>query len=118
MTNLVLPDFDDEDLDQEMKRISQQDYEVLKQIVQLTQSLDWYEKMALGLSANHSIQGEGQLCNLTPHHGEYSPKLKSAIALLRHLSPQAKVDLAIDILSDDWDLGSVDADYAPSTLIE
>lgn len=101
-----LPDFDDEDLDQKMADISVKDCEILAQINMFSSALNWHEKLALGLNAYWSIDGtERQLCTLTPTHGEYSPELKSAIALLRHLSPQAKAEMATEIIGDDWELG-------------
>ena len=132
MTSLILPTIDDENLGKDMKRISQQDSHILEQIAMFASGMGWHEKMALSLNAHATIAPESEnLCVVTPKN-DYDERLNAAIDLLKHLSPQGKVDLAVDILTDDWELGSEDEDedkghfppvqlggrYAPSTLIE
>ena len=123
MTSLILPTIDDENLGKDMKRISQQDSHILEQIAMFASGMSWHEKMALSLNAHAAIVPESEsLCVVTPKD-DYDEHLSAAIDLVRHLSPQGKADLAIDILSDDWELGSdededEDEDDAPSTLIE
>ena len=122
MTKLILPDIDSEDLGKDIKRISQQDLHILEQIAMFGAGMGWHEKMALSLNAHAAIVPESEsLCEVTPKD-DYDEHLTAAIDLLKHLSPQGKVDLAVDILTDDWELGSEDEDEdeddAPSTLIE
>ena len=120
MTNLILPDIDNTDLSKDMKRIIQQDVDTLEQIAMFISGMGWHEKMALSLNAHATIAPESEnLCVVTPKN-DYDDRLNAAIDLLKHLSPQGKVDLAVDILTDDWELGSEDEDEdeAPSTLIE
>ena len=115
MTNL--PNFDDTDLDEQMQIIAAADKEILLQLSQLTANLNHHEKMALCVHAVVAIdKSHTQLCSVTPAHGTHPLVLKAAVSMLRHLSPQALCELAVDILSDDWDLGT-ELD-APSTLIE
>lgn len=114
-----LPNFEDTDptLDEQMEIIIAQDAEIRSQIALFITSLDFHEKMALAIYAVVAVdRTHPQLCMVAPVHKAHSPVLRAAIALLRHLSPQALCELAIEILSDDWDLGT-DLD-APSTLIE
>ena len=111
-----LPDFDDDDFNQQMEAIAASDREVLAQIEQFVVNLNHHEKMALALNAVAAIdRTHTQLSIVLPRHGEYSAQLKAPIAMLRHLSPQGLCELATGIISDDWDLG---LDDVPSTLIE
>jgi hypothetical protein len=115
--NPTLPNFNDDDLDKQIEAISIADSNIFKQIAMLTHESSWQEKMALALNAIVAIDdSHTQLCVVQPKHGRYNENLAAAIGLLRHLSPGAKADLAVDILSDDWELGTVE--NAPSTLIE
>lgn len=112
-----LPDINDDDLDQQILTIAHQDANITQQIAMLTHGCNWHEKMALATNAIVAIDtGERQLCEVKPKHGRYNENLVAVIALLRHLSPGAKAELIVDILSDDWDLGTVED--APSTIIE
>lgn len=116
--NYPYPDFDDDDLDKQIEAIAEEDSNILQQIAMLTQASSWNEKMALATNAIVAIDDtHRQLCVVQPKHGRYGESLAAAIALLRHLSPGAKAELAANILSDDWELGSSTED-APSTLIE
>ena len=112
-----LPNLADDDLDEQMQIIAAKDKEILLQLSQFTADLNHHEKMALCVHAVVTIdKSHTQLCSVTPAHGTHPPVLKAAVSMLRHLSPQALCELAVDILSDDWDLGA-ELD-APSTLIE
>lgn len=112
-----LPNFDDDDLDKQITTIAEADGNVMQQIAMLTHGSNWHEKMALATNAIVAIDDtHTQLCVVQPKHGRYNENLAAAIALLRHLSPGAKANLAIDILSDDWEYGVTDD--APSTIIE
>lgn len=119
MSNLILPDFDGSDVSEEMRKIGEQDYRIMEALALVMRSLDFAEKMTLALYAHAGILPESDsLCELEPT-SEYCDDLTGAIALLQHLSPQGKCELAIDILSDDWDLGAVNPPIdAPSTLIK
>lgn len=111
------PNFDDDDLDKQIEAIAEADSNTLQQIAMLTHGSNWHEKMALATNAIVAIDdSHTQLCAVQPKHGRYNENLAAAIELLWHLSPGAKAELAVGILSDDWDLGVVKD--APSTLIE
>lgn len=87
--------------------IAEADGNILQQIAMLTHGCNWHEKMALATNAIVAIDGtHTQLCIVQPKHGRYSESLTAAIQLLRHLSPGAKAELVVDILSDDWELGA------------
>ncbi len=102
------------DSDDQIEAIAKADSNILEQIAMLIHGINWHEKMALALNAVVAIDNSHtQLCVVQPKHGQYSKNLAAAIALLRHLSPSAKAELAVDILSDDWDLGA--AEDTPST---
>jgi hypothetical protein len=117
MYNLFLRNIDNSGSDQQIEAITEADDNILQQIAMVTHSCNWHEKMALVLNAIVGIDdSHTQLCVVQPKHGRYSENLVAAIGLLRHLSPGAKAELAVDILSDDWKLGTVED--APSTLIE
>ena len=110
-----LPDFDDDDFDEQLKAIAASDKEIRSQLDQFFPALNLQEKMALAVHAVVATdKSHAQLCIAVPRHKAYSPVLSAAIALITHLSPQALCELAMEILSDDWDLGL----DAPSTLIE
>ena len=112
-----LPNFDDDDLDKQIEAIAEADGNIQQQIAMLTHGSNWHEKMALAINAIVAIDdSHTQLCVVQPKHGRYNENLAAAIGLLRHISPDTKASLAVDILSDDWDLGR--ADDSPSTLIE
>ncbi|MEG5159547.1 hypothetical protein QUB37_03735 [Microcoleus sp. AT3-A2] len=112
-----LPNFDDDDLDQQITVIAEADGNILQQIAMLTHGSNWHEKMALATNAIVAIDDtHTQLCVVQPKHGRYNENLAAAIQLLRYLSPGAKAELAVDILSDDWELGATED--SPSTLIE
>lgn len=112
-----LPNFDDDDLDKQMEAITKADGNILQQIAMLTHGSNWHEKMALATNAIVAIDDSPtQLCVIQPKHGRYNENLAAAIGLLRHLSPGAKAELAVDILSDDWELGTTED--APSISIE
>jgi hypothetical protein len=112
-----LPNFDDDDLDKQIEAIAETDGNILQQIAMLIYGSNWHERMALIVNAIVAIDdSHTQLCVVQPKHGRYNENLAAAIGLLRHLSPGAKAELAIEILSDDWELGA--AEDAPSTLIE
>ncbi len=112
-----LPNFDDDDLDKQIEAIAKADGNILQQIAMLTHGSNWHEKMALATNAIVAIDDSPtQLCVIQPKHGRYNENLVAAIGLLRHLSPGAKAELAVDILSDDWDLGA--AEDTPSISIE
>jgi len=101
-----LPNFDDDDLDKQITAIAEADGNILQQIAMLTHGSNWHEKLALAINAIVAIDDtHTQLCVVQPKHGRYGENLTAAIALLRHLSPGAKAELAVDILSDDWELG-------------
>ncbi|WP_373534743.1 hypothetical protein [Microcoleus sp.] len=109
-----LPNLDDDDLGE----IAKADGNILQQIAMLTHGSNWHEKMALATNSIVAIDdSHTQLCVIQPKHGRYNENLAVAIQLLRHLSPGAKAELAVDILSDDWELGAAE-DYSPTTLIE
>jgi hypothetical protein len=109
MTSIKLPDMNDDDLGEQIQTISDQDANILQQIAMLTHGCNWHEKMALATNAIVAIDdSHTQLCVVQPKHGRYNENPQAAINLLRHLSPGAKAELAIDILSDDWDLGEVE----------
>lgn len=111
-----LPDINNDDLDQQITAIAESDANIFQQIAMLTHGCNWREKMALAVNAIVAIDdSHTQLCAVSPKHGRYGESLMAAIGLLRHLSPGAKAELAVNILSDDWELGIEDA---PSTLIE
>lgn len=104
-----LPKIDDNDLDQQITAIAKADGNILQQIAMLTHGSNWHEKMALATNAIVAIDDtHTQLCVVQPKHGRYKENLTVAIQLLRHLSPGAKAELAMDILSDDWELGTAD----------
>jgi hypothetical protein len=110
-----LPNFDDDDFGEQMQIIAAQDKEILAQMEQFRKNLNHHEEMALALNAVAAIdRTHTQLCIVLPRHGVHPPQLMAAIAMLRHLSPEALCELATGIISDDWDLGL----DAPSTLIE
>lgn len=112
-----LPNFNDDDLDKQIEAIAEADGNVIQQIVMLTHGSNWHEKMALATNAIVAIDdSHTQLCILQPKYGRYNENLAAAIGLLRYLSPGAKAELAVDILSDDWELGP--AEDAPSTIHE
>lgn len=111
------PNFDDDNLDKQIEAIAEADGNIIQQIAILTHGSNWHEKMALATNAIVAIDdSHAQLCVVQPKHGRYNENLAAAIGLLRHLSPGAKAELAVDILSDNWELGA--AEDAPSTLIE
>jgi hypothetical protein len=111
-----LPDFNDDDLDEQIEAIAEADGNILEQIAMLTQRCSWHEKMALATNAIVAIDdSHTQLCVVQPKHGSYDENLAAAIGLLRHLSPGARAELAVEILSGDWELGR---DDAPSVTIE
>jgi hypothetical protein len=110
-----LPNFDDDNFDEQLQIIAAQDREMLAQMEQFVKNLNHHEKMALAAHAVVAIdRTHTQLCIVSPRHGAHPPQLMAAIAMLRHLSPQGLCELATGIISDDWDLGL----DAPSTLIE
>lgn len=112
-----LPKIDDNDLENQMEAIAEADGNILQQIAMLTHSSNWHEKMTLATNAIVAIDdSRTQLCVVNPKHGRYNENLAAAIGMLRHLSPGAKAELAVDILSDDWELGA--AEDSPTTLIE
>lgn len=114
---IEMPDIDDEDLDKQMAKISENDRESLTRINMLEPFLNWSEKMAAGLHAYWAIDtSHTQLCELKPKHGEFSAALRSVIDLVKSLSPQAKAEFASDILLEDWEMGPVTD--SPATLIE
>ncbi|MCC3421519.1 MAG: hypothetical protein JGK28_27395 [Microcoleus sp. PH2017_07_MST_O_A] len=101
-----LPNFDDDDLDEQIQIIAAQDAEIFAQMEPLIAGLNHHEKMALALNAVVAIdRSHTQLCIVLPRHGAHPPQLRVAIAMLRHLSPQTLCELATDIISDDFDLG-------------
>lgn len=105
------------DLDEEMEAIAEANSNILQQIAMLIHGYNWHEKMALATNAIVAIDdSHTQLCAVQPKHGRYNENLAAAIGLLRHLSPGAKAELAVDILSSDWELGATE--NASSTLIE
>ena len=112
-----LPNWDDDDLEKQMTKISESDRGLLARIQMLLPFLNWSEKMAAGLHSYHSIDtSHAQLCDLKPKHGEFSAELRTVIDLIRLLSPQSKAEFASDILLEDWEMGPVTD--SPSTLIE
>ena len=112
-----MPDIDNNDLDKQIEAIAEADNNIRQQIAMLTHGNNWYEKMALATNAIVAIDdSHTQLCVVQPKHGRHNENLAVAIGLLRHLSPGAKAELAVDILSDDWELGATED--APSVLIE
>lgn len=117
MTYTRMPDIDDNDLDKQIEAIAEANSNILQQIAMLIHGSSWHEKMALATNAIVAIDdSRTQLCVVQPKHGRYNENLAAAIGLLRHLSPGAKAELAVDILSDDWELGA--AEDAPSTSSE
>ena len=113
-----MPGIDDSDLAEQIEAIAEADDNVLQQIAMLIHGCNWHEKMALATNAIVAIDdSHTQLCVVQPKHGRYDENLTAAIGLLRHLSPGAKAELAVDILSDDWELGSTE-ENTPSTSIE
>lgn len=112
-----LPNLDSPTLDEELAAILVRDRVLLLDLRPLIESFTWPEKMAIGLVAYHQIDPtHTQLFKLTPAHGELSIPLQKACQLVKKLSPQALVELAGDIVSDDWEFDSVED--SPSTLIE
>ncbi|MEG3899936.1 MULTISPECIES: hypothetical protein [unclassified Microcoleus] len=104
-----LPDFNDGDLGEQMEEIAKADGNVRQQIAMLIHGCNWHEKMALATNAVVAIDdSHTQLCVIQPKHERYSESLAAAIQLLRHLSPGAKAELAVDILSDDWEPGATE----------
>jgi hypothetical protein len=104
-----LPNFDDDDLDKQIEAIAEADGNIRQQIAMLIHGCNWHEKMALATNAIVAIDdSHTQLCIVQPKYGRYSESLAASITLLRHLSPGAKAKLAVDILSDDWELGAIE----------
>lgn len=117
MTYSVIPDIDDDDLENQMEAILQSDAKIQQQLALLMRNLSGTEKMALGLNAYFLIdESPTQLCDLKPKYREYSAELQSGILLVRQFSLQAKAEFAADILMDDWEMGP--ADDSPSIIIE
>lgn len=105
-----LPNLDSPTLDQELVAILCLDRVLLLDLDPLIESFTWPERMAIGLVAYHEIDPtHTQLIKLAPAHGEFSRALKEAIELVKKLSPQALAELAVDILSEDFELGPVNA---------
>jgi hypothetical protein len=103
--NIQIPDIDDENLEEQMIEISESDRELLTRINLLTPFLSWSEKMAVGLHAYYLIDtSHAQLCDLKPKHEKFGIGLQAVINLIQLLSPQAKAEIASEILLEDWDL--------------
>ncbi len=107
MTNTAffqgLPDFDSPTLEEEMETIASSDRENLLKLCLLLEEFNWHEKMAIGLTAYHSINASHQLIKIAPAHGEFSVPMKQAIEFVQKLSPQALAELAGDILEEDFE---------------
>lgn len=97
-----LPDFDDDDFNEQLKAIAASDKKIRSQLDQFFPALNLQEKMAL---AAHSVlatdKSHTQLCIAVARRKAYSPALSSAIALLNHLSPQALCELAVEMI-ESW----------------
>ena len=112
MTYTRIPD------EEQMDKIMESDAKIQQQLALLMRDLSGPEKMALGLNAYFAIdRSPTQLCDLKPKHGEYSPEVQSGILLVQQLSPQAKAEFVVDLLTDDWEMGVIPGD-APSITIE
>lgn len=106
---MELLDFDDDDLDKKIQETLDSDYEIRLRLMQLMPFLNnWNERIALGLNA-YAIddEDEGCLSKIVPRYFDYSPILNQCILLANRLSPQGRAELAVDILSEDWELGPV-----------
>lgn len=115
---MELLDIDTPDLPEEIEAIAKKDEAILLELTKAMHEFNWQEKMAVATNATVVLnRTHTQLCFVSPTHHAYSAPLNTAITLLRHLSPQALCELAVDLLLNDWGLGAV-ADFAPSTLIE
>ena len=113
----LLPDLDDENLEERMAEILESDRLLMQRISMLKPFLNWSERMAAGLYAYWAIDNSHtQLWELKPKHGEFSAALRSVIDLVRLFSPQAKAEFASDILMEDWEMRSITD--SPATLIE
>lgn len=111
MTNTTffsgLPNFDDDDLDGQMQRIMTSDRDLLNQIYSLLPCFNWYEKMAIGLIAYHSIDNSHtNLMRIEPIHGDisFSVEMKRAIELVKNLSPEALAEVAGDMLLEKFEI--------------
>ena len=101
---IEMPDIDDENLDEQMAKISESDRELMARINMLLPFLSWSEKMAAGLHAFWLIDtSHTQLCDIRGRHGFFTTPLLSVIDLIKSLSPQAKAEFASDILLEDWE---------------
>lgn len=114
-----LPDLDDSDFDEQLHKISQSDSKIQQQLALLIHEMTQPEKMALGLNAYYLLdESHYQLCDLRAKHGEYAADVQTGISLVRQLSPQGKAEFAADLLMADWEMGPVEDNLAPSTIIE
>ena len=105
MTYTRIPD------EEQMDKIMKSDAEIQQQLALLMRNLNGPEKMALGQNAYFLIdQSPTQLCDLKPKHGEYSADIQNGIFLIGRLSPQTKAEFAVDLLTDDWEMGIIPGD--------
>ena len=105
-----MPDIDD-DLEEQIDKITKSDAEIRHRLALLMHEMNSPEKRALGLNAYFAIdESFTQLCDLKPKHGEYSADIQNGILLVQQLSPQAKAEFAVDLLTDDWEMGVIPGD--------
>ena len=94
------------DIDDELVQILVRDRATLGQLFLKLEKFNWSEKMAVGLTAYHSIdKTSAQLIENKPRYGEFTTPVAEAMELLKALSPSALAELAADILQDDFEIG-------------
>jgi len=88
--------------DDEVVRIIVQDRRTLGKLSLKLEKLNWYEKMAVGLTAYHRInQTSTQLIDIKPRYGAFNAPVAEAMELLKALSSSALAELVAEILQDD-----------------
>ncbi|MEG4579343.1 hypothetical protein QUA71_06870 [Microcoleus sp. MON1_C5] len=108
-------------MDDQERAFTDQDIEIKKQITMFAQEFSHQENLTLAINAIQEIDFKNRLCQILPKDEGYSPNLKAAINLLRHLLPRTKAEVAMTILWDVWDIYEmkpIDTSDPPSTLIE
>ena len=93
------------DAEEELVQLLVRDRTTLGLLFLKLESLNWSEKMAVGLTAYHRIdQTSAQLIEIKPRHGEFTSPVTEAMELLKALSPSALAEFAGDILQDDFEI--------------
>ena len=89
------------DIDDELVQILVRDRATLGQLFLKLEKFNWSEKMAVGLTAYHSIdKTSAQLTEIKPRYGEFAAPVAEAMELLKALSPSALAALTTDILTE------------------